>query len=117
MRRPLRGIVAGAGLLGPYWARELVESPDTALCGWVDLDPKRASAAAAALGLLRGYKVVISPFFTGSCRYYPSCADYMREALLLHGVRRGVWLGIRRLSRCHPLGGHGVDPVPQRVKA
>jgi predicted dehydrogenase len=49
--RPLRGIVAGAGLLGPYWGRELVESPDTELCGWVDLEPERARTAAAELGV------------------------------------------------------------------
>jgi predicted dehydrogenase len=51
MTAPLRGLVAGAGLLGPYWGRELVESPDTELCGWVDLEPERARTAAAELGL------------------------------------------------------------------
>jgi predicted dehydrogenase len=51
MTAPLRGIVAGAGLLGPYWARELVESADTELCGWVDVDAARARARADALGL------------------------------------------------------------------
>src|SRR3954469_9782384 len=71
-------------------------------------------AAAAALVLLRGDKLLISPLFTGSCRFQPSCADYMAEAIRLHGVTRGVWLGLRRLSRCRPFGGHGVDPVPHR---
>lgn len=51
MSTPLRAVLAGAGLLGPYWARELVESADTELCGWVDLEPERASAAAAELGV------------------------------------------------------------------
>ena len=69
-------------------------------------------AAAGALTLLRGYKVFFSPLFTGSCRFYPSCSDYMAEAVRLHGPWRGVWLGCRRLVRCHPFGGHGVDPVP-----
>jgi putative membrane protein insertion efficiency factor len=69
-------------------------------------------AGAGVLGLLRVYKLLLSPLFTGSCRYYPSCSDYMAEAVRLHGVRRGVWLGVRRLARCHPFGGHGVDPVP-----
>jgi len=50
--------------------------------------------------------------FTGCCRYYPSCADYTREAVLVHGPVKGLWLGGRRLARCHPFGGHGVDPVP-----
>jgi putative membrane protein insertion efficiency factor len=66
-----------------------------------------------ALSLLRGYKILISPLFTGSCRFEPSCSDYMAEAVRLHGIRRGVWLGIVRLSRCRPFGGHGYDPVPR----
>lgn len=70
-------------------------------------------AARLVLGLLRGYKIVISPLFTGACRFQPSCADYMAEAVRLHGVRRGVWLGMVRLSRCRPFGGHGYDPVPR----
>ena len=69
--------------------------------------------AAAALALLRGYKIFFSPIFRGSCRFYPSCADYMSEAIQIHGASKGIWLGIRRLARCHPLGSHGVDPVPR----
>jgi putative membrane protein insertion efficiency factor len=71
-----------------------------------------ALAAGAVLALLKGYKLLLSPLFTGSCRYYPSCSDYMTEAVHRHGAVRGVWLGCRRLARCHPFGGHGVDPVP-----
>ena len=70
------------------------------------------AAARLVLALLRAYKLLISPFFAGSCRYYPSCSDYMRDAVVVHGAGRGMWLGLRRLSRCHPLGAHGVDPVP-----
>jgi len=70
-------------------------------------------AAAIVLGLLRLYKVLLSPLFVGSCRFYPSCADYMREAVEVHGAIKGVWMGTRRLARCHPLGSHGVDPVPR----
>ena len=65
------------------------------------------------LGLLKGYKILLSPLFTGSCRFQPSCADYMAEAVTVHGARRGVWLGIIRLTRCRPFGGHGYDPVPR----
>ncbi len=75
----------------------------------------KLAAAATALGvlaLLKAYKVLLSPLFTGSCRFYPSCSDYMAEAIRLHGPWRGVWLGCRRLLRCHPFGGHGIDPVP-----
>jgi len=46
------------------------------------------------------------------CRYAPTCSEYAREALETHGAARGTWLTVRRLSRCHPLGGFGFDPVP-----
>ena len=46
------------------------------------------------------------------CRYVPSCSTYALEALEVHGAAKGSWLAIRRVSRCHPLGGHGVDLVP-----
>jgi uncharacterized protein len=65
-----------------------------------------------ALALIRGYKVFISPYFRGSCRFLPSCADYASEAVARHGVVRGGWLAARRLSRCHPLCAAGHDPVP-----
>lgn len=65
-----------------------------------------------ALGLIRLYKVLFSPLFAGSCRYLPSCSEYAAEAVAKFGVLRGSWLAARRLTRCHPLGGHGLDPVP-----
>jgi putative membrane protein insertion efficiency factor len=65
-----------------------------------------------ALALLRGYKYFISPYFAGSCRFLPSCADYAAEAITRHGVARGGWLAARRLVRCHPLCVAGHDPVP-----
>jgi putative membrane protein insertion efficiency factor len=46
------------------------------------------------------------------CRFVPSCSNYAMEAIESHGAARGTWLAVRRLSRCHPLGGHGYDPVP-----
>ena len=69
-------------------------------------------AARVALVLLRGYKLAISPFFAGSCRFLPSCADYARDAVVAHGAVRGSWLAARRLARCHPLCQGGHDPVP-----
>lgn len=47
------------------------------------------------------------------CRYWPTCSNYGLEAVERHGAARGTWLTARRLSRCHPWGGHGVDPVPE----
>jgi hypothetical protein len=65
-----------------------------------------------ALAVLRGYKIVISPLFAGSCRFTPSCADYTAEAVRLHGARAGLFLGLTRLGRCRPFGAWGFDPVP-----
>ena len=48
------------------------------------------------------------------CRFTPSCSSYAREALIVHGSRRGVWLTLRRLARCRPFGPTGFDPVPER---
>ena len=67
-----------------------------------------------ALVLLRGYKLLISPLFTGSCRFLPSCSDYAAEAIRLYGVPHGCWLALKRLSRCHPFCAGGHDPVPRR---
>jgi putative membrane protein insertion efficiency factor len=71
-------------------------------------------AARIGLALIRAYKVLFSPWFTGSCRFVPGCADYTSEAIARFGLVRGAWLGARRLGRCHPLGGHGYDPVPHQ---
>ena len=66
-----------------------------------------------ALKLLRGYKILISPYFRGSCRFLPSCADYAAEAISRHGLLRGGWLAAARLARCQPLCASGHDPVPR----
>lgn len=67
----------------------------------------------AAVGLLRMYQRTLSPLFYGSCRFEPSCSEYMRQAIERHGVIRGFGLGVFRLMRCHPLCRGGYDPVPQ----
>ncbi|MEA2106439.1 MAG: membrane protein insertion efficiency factor YidD [Bacteroidota bacterium] len=58
------------------------------------------------------YKYVISPYTPASCRHTPTCSEYFIEAVKIHGPFKGSWLGIKRISRCHPWGTHGYDPVP-----
>lgn len=60
---------------------------------------------------LKGYKVAISPLLPSACRYSPTCSEYMMDAVQKYGVWRGVWLGLKRLSRCHPFHEGGYDPV------
>jgi putative membrane protein insertion efficiency factor len=66
---------------------------------------------AFAVGLLRIYKLVVSPLLPSACRFHPTCSDYMKEAIEKHGVLKGVGLGLRRLARCHPFHQGGFDPV------
>ena len=63
-------------------------------------------------GLVWLYRKLVSPFLGNHCRFDPSCSAYAEEALREHGVLRGGWLTSRRISRCHPWGGSGHDPVP-----
>lgn len=64
------------------------------------------------LTLIQAYQKFISPLFPPSCRYYPTCSNYMAEAVLKHGIAKGLWLGMKRISRCHPWHEGGYDPVP-----
>ncbi|MFH1313285.1 MAG: membrane protein insertion efficiency factor YidD [Candidatus Eisenbacteria bacterium] len=67
------------------------------------------AVAAGAIGI---YQIALSPVLPRACRFGPTCSDYALEALKRHGVVRGTILAIRRVLRCHPLGGSGLDPVP-----
>lgn len=64
------------------------------------------------IGVLRVYRLVISPLYGQVCRYHPSCSAYALEAVTEHGSARGTWLAMRRVARCHPWAAGGYDPVP-----
>ncbi|MCW5964016.1 MAG: membrane protein insertion efficiency factor YidD [Bryobacterales bacterium] len=61
---------------------------------------------------LVGYKRFLSPMLPSACRFHPTCSEYMREAVELHGAASGAWLGLKRLVRCQPFCKGGLDPVP-----
>jgi putative membrane protein insertion efficiency factor len=63
---------------------------------------------------LVAYKRWLSPLLPPACRFHPTCSEYMREAIWEYGLPHGLWLGVRRLTRCHPWNPGGFDPVPAR---
>ena len=63
------------------------------------------------MSVLRAYKLIVSPWLPSACRFHPTCSVYMREAVERYGAVRGVWMGLRRLVRCHPFHAGGYDPV------
>jgi putative membrane protein insertion efficiency factor len=73
--------------------------------------PPAKRSLAVALRLIRAYQVIRAGY-PSPCRFIPSCSAYAVEAVERHGARRGGWLAFRRILRCHPFGGHGVDLVP-----
>ena len=62
------------------------------------------------------YQKAISPLLGPSCRFHPTCSEYAKEAITEHGIFRGTWLALKRISKCHPLGDSGFDPVPIEKK-
>jgi len=66
----------------------------------------------AAIAMVRMYQLVVSPILGPACRYEPSCSQYAVKAIERYGVMRGAWLATRRVVRCNPLGGFGLDPLP-----
>ena len=76
----------------------------------------RQIAVGVLIAPIRFYRYFLSPLLPPSCRYMPTCSEYAIEALRLHGPFKGLYLTLRRLSRCHPIswlgGGQGYDPVP-----
>jgi len=79
------------------------------------MQTQQSAAVKAALLALRFYKAYLSILFAGGCRYEPTCSRYAYEAIERFGLVRGVWLGLKRLLRCHPLlRKFGYDPVPEK---
>ena len=68
------------------------------------------------VGNIKVYQFVVSPVLGPSCRHYPTCSEYSIESVKTHGVIRGLYLALKRISRCRPGGTDGYDPVPKREK-
>ena len=75
----------------------------------------RAIGAWLLLALVSFYRIFLSHFFGGACKFHPSCSKYAQEAIARHGARRGVVLALKRLGRCRPFTKGGFDPVPDRA--
>jgi putative membrane protein insertion efficiency factor len=73
-------------------------------------------ASRAAVAAVVGYQRFVSPFLPPACRFAPTCSEYARDAIQAHGLARGAWLALRRLSRCHPFHPGGYDPPPARQR-
>ncbi len=73
----------------------------------------RKAMRLAITAVVRTYQVLISSWTPASCRFYPCCSRYMIEAVERFGPARGVWMGLRRLARCHPWNDGGYDPLPE----
>ncbi len=71
----------------------------------------KAEMQRTVIGLISFYQRAVSPYTPGTCRHTPTCSQYTKEAVERYGVLRGLWLGVRRLSRCRPMGTKGYDPV------
>ena len=66
--------------------------------------------------IIRTYQLIVSPILKTNCRYLPTCSEYSLESLKKHGLLRGCYLSLKRILHCHPFGGQGYDPVPEKGK-
>ena len=120
MRTPEYGIDVGCGAVADTTGGEETAGlkPGTTL-GHTAIATGTAReniAMRIALFVLRCYKIYLSMLFAGTCRFEPTCSQYAYEAIERFGVLRGVWLGSKRLARCHPFSGQfGFDPVPEKL--
>ena len=65
---------------------------------------------------IRFYQLFLSPIIGQNCRYLPTCSEYTIECLKKFGIIKGIFLSVKRISKCHPLGSHGYDPIPNKVE-
>ena len=66
--------------------------------------------------IVRLYQIGVSPYFPDACRFQPTCSQYMIDSIKVWGIFKGTWLGLKRMARCHPWGGHGYDPVKSKCE-
>jgi uncharacterized protein len=85
---------------------------DVPINGWHERRWLRSLLTQLFVLPILAYQYLIAPLLTDCCRFYPCCSSYTKEAISKHGMMKGIWMGIRRLARCHPWGGSGYDPVP-----
>jgi hypothetical protein len=90
--------------------------------GWTRFYPSRLMRTLIRI-FIRAYQVTLSPVLVAlggpgsGCRFHPTCSEYVLQAVDSHGAVRGIFLGLKRIARCHPWGGSGEDPVPLRRQA
>jgi putative membrane protein insertion efficiency factor len=71
--------------------------------------------AMAGIGLIRLYRLLLSPWLGRACRYLPTCSEYTEDAIRAYGLWAGFWIGLARFQRCGPLGASGYDPIPEAL--
>ncbi len=103
------GILAASGRTG-----EIDSAHTVAVHSDSSGQSRRSASAWVLLALVQFYRVFLSHFFGGACKFDPSCSKYAQEAIARHGARRGVVLALKRLGRCRPFTKGGFDPVPDR---
>lgn len=90
---------------------------------WTNLSTRSANhaekvgddfAKSAAIFAIKSYQVTLGPFLGGNCRYFPSCSHYAADAYMNHSFIDATKFVVKRVSRCHPFGGSGYDPVPEK---